>query len=220
MYAHSTTRVALAAALASALCAASAVAAVHVSDTMKGPVARMVPGAYGGIPGGYNETYGYPDHHGALIIEGPMAYKNGPSVWSPTNELGAYGLVVIPGSVVDGACEEVPADSVFAKSRLKPVSLTNGLKDCLIGCNLTEVSATGNDPCKVGSVAAPSSNSPMSCFDVGPGMAGGYGVCGYNCSAFDSTKTDKNTPCPTTGGRPTTDCEIYCDSRTFPVPTS
>jgi hypothetical protein len=48
----------------------------------KGPVARFVGGRRGSIvepaaslPAGYNETYGFPDGIGALIIEGPFPYK-------------------------------------------------------------------------------------------------------------------------------------------------
>ena len=42
---------------------------------------------------------------------------------------------------------------------------------------------TGVDPCNIGSIDDPT-NSPMSCYDVGPGFAGGFGVCGYNCTAM------------------------------------
>ena len=52
------------------------------------------------------------------------------------------------------------------------------------------------------------SNSKMSCFDLGPGTAGGGGgACGYNCSLIQP------------GGAPCTDietqqCGVYCDTRT------
>ena len=49
------------------------------------------------IPGGYNETYGYPDGISGLIVEGPAAYENGPDVWSKDNPLGAYGLITAKG---------------------------------------------------------------------------------------------------------------------------
>ena len=44
-------------------------------------------------PGGYNETYGYPDGIGGLIVEGPFPYKNGPAVWSDDTPWGAFGYV-------------------------------------------------------------------------------------------------------------------------------
>eukprot|EP00949_MAST-11_sp_MAST-11-sp1_P002485 g2485.t1 len=137
-------------------------------------------------PPGYNETYGYPDGIGALIVEGPFPYKNGPPVWTNSTLWGAYGLLNAPGRYTNGECDAVPASSPFYKSDLKPVPLTDGLKDCLIGCNLTQVSETGHDPCHVGSVTYPT-NSPMSCFDVGPGFAVHYFVKS-SMSSF-STKT-------------------------------
>ena len=55
----------------------------------------------------------------------------------------------------------------------------------------------------------------MSCFDVGPGMAGGFGLCGYNCSAFQAhlSASGALVPCDKANfGK----CFIWCDSRTFP----
>eukprot|EP00940_MAST-03C_sp_MAST-3C-sp2_P003489 g3489.t1 len=169
-----------------------------------------------GTPGGYDETYGYPVTIGGLIIEGPFPYKNGPSTWSDDNQWGAYGLIAAPGVVKDGVCPPLPADSPFVNLSQHPVKLTNGVSDCLIGCNITEVTRTGKDPCHIGSISTPLSNSPMSCWDVGPGMAGGYGLCGYNCSAFQSANTKELTPCSAKdigSGK----CSIYCDSNTFPT---
>ena len=95
---------------------------------------------------------------------------------------------------------------------LQPVPLTNGIKDCLLGCNLSSIIATGEDPCRIGDVHI--SNSPMRCYDVGPGMAGGWGVCGYNCTAFHASASEL-TPC-TKDDIGAGKCLIYCDSRTFP----
>ena len=164
-------------------------------------------------PPGYNETYGYPDGIGGLIVEGPFPYKNGPPVWTNSTLSGAYGLLNAPGRYTNGECDAVPASSPFYKSDLKPVPLTDGLKDCLIGCNLTQVSETGHDPCHVGSVTYPT-NSPMSCFDVGPGFAGGWGVCGYNCTAYHA-KAKTLIPC-TQADIGAGKCDIFCDTRTFP----
>ena len=165
-----------------------------------------------GLPRGVNETYGYPDGAGALIIEGPFPYKNGPSIWSDKTPWGASALVAIPGSVKGGKCEAVPKDSPFYHSTLKPVPFTNGAHGCLVGCNISDVAATNKDPCKIGSVMLPLSNSPMSCFDVGPGFAGGWGLCGYNCTALEP---HKKTPC-TDEDRKSGNCSIDCNSRGFP----
>ena len=177
------------------------------------------PGSSGSMsfstPGGYNETYGYPDGIGGLITEGPFPYKNGPLVWdSGNNPWGAYGLILAPGILhKDGRCDAIPSDSVFSGGNLKPVALTNGLKDCMLGCNISHVSATGDDPCIIGSVSD-TTNSPMRCYDVGPGFAGGWGVCGYNCTVFNPKSTDKLEPCNQSD---IGNCYIYCDSRTFPT---
>ena len=162
-----------------------------------------------------NETYGYPDGVGALIIEGPFPYNNGPSTWSDENRWGAYGLIDIPGvPSQDGKCPPVPADSPFAtSSTVRPVPMTNGLHDCMLGCNISAVGATGVDPCHAGSGFA---GTIMSCFDVGPGMAGGYGVCAYNCSAFQSAHKDKRVPCGKDDiGKGL--CSIFCDPRALPT---
>ena len=171
------------------------------------------------VPPGYDELYGYPSTIGGLIIEGPFPYKNGPPVWTPDTISGAYGLIDAAGDAktIGGKCPPVPSDSPFANSTdVHPVQLTNGLTNCLLGCNLTKVKTTGIDPCRVGSIGPPLSNSIMSCFDVGPGMAGGYGVCGYNCTAFVSSRTDELVYC-TQEDFGKSACLIYCDSRTFPT---
>ncbi len=86
----------------------------------------------------------------------------------------------------------------------------------MIGCNMTVVSNGGSDPCNIGSITSPS-NSPMSCWDIGT-MAGGYGVCAYNCSAL---VPDANplTPC-SEGNLQNGTCAVYCDTRTFPNSSS
>ena len=167
-----------------------------------------------GTPGGYNTTYGYPDGIGGLIVEGPFQYENGPLCWSPTTPWGAYGMIIAPGSHnKHHTCTPIPAASPLAKTGLTPVPLTDGIKDCLVGCNITEVKITGIDPCHAASVTD-TTNSVMSCFDLGPGTVKGAGACGYNCSVFHE-KLDGNgrlQPCTSISS----DCFIYCDTRTFP----
>ena len=170
-------------------------------------------------PAWYNQTYSYPDGIGALIIEGPFPYKNGPAIWSDANPFGAYGMVIAPGTFdpeAGGQCTPLPPTSPFASSRLSPVKMTDSIKDCLIGCNWTAVQATGVDPCNAGSLPSGQglSNSVMSCFDLGPGTEGhGGGACGYNCSLLRPNATDKLMGCTKADfGK----CRVYCDSRTFP----
>ena len=184
-----------------------------------GVVAGARAAVLGGPPGGYNETYGYPDGIGGLIIEGPFPYKNGPATWNQpggkVDGFGAYGLIVAPGKVTNGKCTPLPADSPFVGSANQPVPLTDGANACLVGCNISDIERTGVDPCHAGNVGPPHSNSPMSCFDVGPGMAGGFGLCGYNCSAFQAHPSASGEPVPcdkANFGK----CFIWCDSRTFP----
>jgi len=43
-----------------------------------------------------NPNYGYPDHKGALIVEGPFGYNNSFPVWDGTTGLGAYGFTYNP----------------------------------------------------------------------------------------------------------------------------
>eukprot|EP00937_MAST-01D_sp_MAST-1D-sp2_P006429 g6429.t1 len=172
-----------------------------------------VPGSMhvvqGELPGGYNQTYGYPDGIGGLIIEGPLPNTNFP-LWSDKNRWGAAGMIIAPGKFdKNRKCDAVPASSPFAGQ--EPVKLTNGVNDCLIGCNTTQVKLTGKDPCRAGSLSAPLSNSPMSCFDLGPGTVAGAGACGYNCSII----TAGGAPC-SQKDRDVGDCFINCDSRTFP----
>jgi hypothetical protein len=174
-------------------------------------------------PKWYNQTYSYPDGAGALIIEGPFPYKNGPAVWSDETPFGAYGMVVIPGTFdkedPEAACTPVPASSPFAhpESTVYPVKLTNGIHDCLLGCNWTEVSRSGVDPCHAGSLpmGLGLSNSVMSCFNLGPGTEGhGGGACGYNCSLLQPhTEKGKLVPCTKADS---TKCQLFCDTRTFP----
>lgn len=123
-------------------------------------------------------------------------------------------MLIAPGTFTKhSGCTAVPASSPFAG--MKPVKLTNGVHDCLIGCNTSEVKRTGKDPCRVGSVSAPLSNSPMSCFDLGPGTVAGAGACGYNCSLLVGHTNGGPIPCSKAdldAGK----CLVYCDTRTFP----
>ena len=88
---------------------------------------------------------------------------------------------------------------------------------CMLGCDLAAVTKTGIDPCKAESIKDGSlSNSPFSCFDLGPGMMGGWGACGYNCTAYQPAHTEKLVGC-TKEEMGEGKCYIYCDSRTFPT---
>ena len=188
------------------------------------PIFKRAPGRVHPIPatrpGGYNESYGYPDGIGGLIIEGPGPGTDFP-VWSDSNRWGAYGMLIAPGTFKQGsACSAVPASSPFAGQQ--PVKMTNSIKDCLIGCNTTEIQRTGKDLCRVGSVSPPLSNSPMSCFELGPGTVAGGGACGYNCSLLVGHRGSSNgggntgpTPC-SKADADAGKCLVYCDSRTFP----
>ena len=166
------------------------------------------------IPGGYNETYGYPDGIGAMIIETPFPYPNGPDVWYVDNPQGAYGILSAAGDYDGKNCEEIPKDSVFyGVAEVSPQPLTNGDTGCLLGCDWMAVQETGVDPCKIASTFAEDgvSNSPHSCYDIGDGMLGGWGACGYNCTLMHTT----GELCPDLSA----DCFVYCDSRGFPSPT-
>lgn len=173
-------------------------------------------------PGGYNQTYGYPDGIGGLIVEGPGPATDFP-LWSDANRWGAYGMIIAPGTFQkkgSSACSPVPAGSPFAGQQ--PVKMTNGVNDCLIGCNASEVKRTGMDPCHAGSLGeAGLSNSPMSCFDLGPGTVAGGGACGYNCSLLvggaGRALSELSGPIPCSkADHDAGKCFIYCDSRTFP----
>merc|ERR1719399_663880 len=182
---------------------------LHTGGSEAKIVGKFPPGIDGAL-------YGYPDQKiGGLIVEGPFPYKNGPRVWSNTTRAGAYGLTFAPGQwLQDMNCPAIPSDHPLAKAGLKAVPFTNGEKFCQIGCNITEVTMSGQDPCKPGSINGPT-NSPMSCFDVGPGFAGGWGLCGYNCTAFDvaKSKAQKRLVYCTDPSK----CEITCDTRELPA---
>ena len=139
------------------------------------------------MPAGYNETYGFPDGIGGMIVEVPFPYDGGPEIWSDDDPWGAYGMISAAGKYNGSSCEPIPQDSPFyGSSEVQPQQLTNGITVlCMLGCDLDAVKKTGVDPCKVGSVTEEGlSNSPYSCFDNGSGFMGGWGTCGYNCTAF------------------------------------
>jgi hypothetical protein len=172
-------------------------------------------------PTWYNKSYSYPDGAGALIIEGPFPYQNGPPVWSDDTPFGAFGMIVMPGTYdredPEAGCTAVPPSSPFASSSsVRPVKMTDGIHDCLLGCNITDVSATGVDPCHAGSLpkGAGLSNSVMSCFNLGPGTEGhGGGACGYNCTLLKPNGTNGQLiPCTKAN---VSKCEVVCDTRTL-----
>ena len=176
-----------------------------------------------GPPPGYDEVYGYPENIGGLIVEGPFPYENGPSIRSDDNLLGAYGLIEAAASTLDGVCMAIPDDSPFSGSKdVLPARLKQS-QSCVLACNPDDIEAGAPDPCDAGSLNDPSlSNSKMSCFKIGDMITKGYtGMCGYNCTALDSTSTDTLKGCTSddiNGGNP--NCMIYCDSRTFPTATA
>ena len=92
----------------------------HAIQSISIPLSSSTIKTRAPLPPGYNETYGYPDGIGGLIIEGPFPYKNGPSSYSdPDNLLGAYGLLMAPGSKdKHGNCEALPKDSPFQNTKL------------------------------------------------------------------------------------------------------
>ena len=153
--------------------------------------------------------------------EGPIPYKNGPSVYSDSNLFGAYGVAIVPGKFTpEAGCTPIPTDSPFvSSSSVYPVKMIGEyafLKLCLLGCSWTEVEATGIDPCNAGSLpkGAGLSNSVMSCFNLGPGTEGhGGGACGYNCTSLKNTTSGKLVGCTRAHS---SECNIYCDSRAFP----
>lgn len=175
----------------------------------------------GAFPKGVNESYGFPDGVGALIVEGPFQYKNGPPIWSEKTPWGAYGLMSIPGATKHAntsECTPIPSDSPFFGSKdVHPVALTNGENTmCMLGCDLNVIMSGGIDPCHIASVHGGPTNSIHSCFDVGKGFAGGSGVCGYNCSAFESKRVDGKIQTCTATDMKDGNCEIFCNSQGFP----
>jgi hypothetical protein len=169
----------------------------------------------------WNADYLWPDHHPALIVEGPAAYLNGPHVWSngsAYNESGAYAFAVnSPGGKTDAECPALPANTTFDTTKVRPISLRDhgvAISDCVLACNWTAVEAGGADPCLPGSESGPGYVATMRCFWGGPGWLKGkdLGVCGYNCTALhpdtgalcDQADVDAGT------------CEVFCDERDFP----
>lgn len=181
---------------------------------MRLSILAITAAAEAAVPGGYNDTYGYPDGIGGLIIEGPFYYPGGPATWNDTSPYGAYGLIIAPGKLSDGHCQPIPSESPLAKAGLHPVKLTNGVKDCLVGCSIESIRKGSPDPCHAASLHDPKlSNSAMSCFDVGPGTAEGAGVCGYNCTALNHNTGGVCKQADFKDGA----CNIFCDSRKFPT---
>jgi hypothetical protein len=169
----------------------------------------------------WNEAYLWPDHHPALIVEGPAAYERGPHVWSngsAFNESGAYAFTFnSPSGRTDSECPPLPTNTTFDTTKVWPISLRAhgvGISNCALRCNWTAVQAGEPDPCAPGSVSRPDVSAPMRCYWGGPGWLHGpdVGVCGYNCTALH----------PDTGALCDADdvqkdeCEVFCDSRYFP----
>ena len=76
---------------------------MHVIAGPTDPIAASGAAA----PGGYNQTYGYPDGIGGLIVENPFAGSNFP-IWSDQNRWGAVGMIIAPGTFGDDKkCQSV-----------------------------------------------------------------------------------------------------------------
>lgn len=171
----------------------------------------------------WNEDYLWPDHHPALIVEGPVAYPNGPHVWSNGsvfNESGAYAFTMnSPGGRTDKECPKLPSNTTFDTTKVKPISLREhgvAISNCALSCNWTAIAEGGEDPCEPGTVRVASVVAEMRCFYGGPGWLkqAGLGVCGYNCTALHM---DSGAVC----SQEDVDkdlCEVFCDPRDFPNP--
>ena len=177
----------------------------------------------------YNAPYGFPNNGpGALIVEGPVPYRNGPACWSNATPLGAYGFTaLVQSGKTDKECPAPARGAWTPPPGLRPVALhAHGepLNACMLACNLTEVARTGVDPCTAASIPDGGAVDPSlrdvhanySCYYGGESWLHppDLGVCAFNCSARqldgatcddDDIKNDK--------------CDIYCDSRTLPAPS-
>lgn len=169
----------------------------------------------------WNPPYMWPDHHPALIVEGPDAYPNGPHVWSngsAWNESGAYAFTMnAPSGKADADCPPLPSNTTFDVSKVWPISLREHgveMDSCVLACNWTQVASGAPDPCLPGSVNRPDVAVPMRCYWGGPGWLHGphLGVCGYNCTALHPTS---GAPCDQDDVEQGV-CLIYCDPRIMP----
>jgi len=169
----------------------------------------------------YNPMYGFPNHGpGALIVEGPVYYQNGPRVWTPTTEDGAYAFTMLaqPGKT-DKECAAPPQpgnNSWSPGPHARAISLhAHGepLSDCVIACNWTDVLKTGVDPCNAGSIVTPVT-AIYSCYYGGKSWLKqeDLGVCGFNCSA---RHVSNGSFCSDADIKADL-CDIYCDPRDFP----
>jgi len=214
--------------IALALCLLTAGSAVADIKWHRFPAKEASPPAVGSTSDpGVDEDYGYPETVGGLIIEGPFNYTNGPTVWPDGDGYGAYGLITVAPSGYrhDADCPAIPDDSPLKPlegNTLNPFSLFSvqtPIDMCMLSCNKTAVTLTGEDPCAAGGIMDPSEN-PMSCYDIGTMAPRDMGVCGYNCTVFHG---DIDTPTPCTEEDADNgnwgDCMIYCDTRSFPGTT-
>jgi len=173
----------------------------------------------------YNPPYGFPNRGpGGLIIEGPVGYQNGPKVWTPGSEDGAYAFTMLaqPGKS-DAECKApLPSNgsSWTPGAHAKPFSLRSHgepISDCVIGCNWTDVSLSGIDPCNAGSIETPVT-AIYSCYYGGKSWLkdDDLGVCGFNCSVRHIVGGSFCSDADIKAGL----CDIYCDPRDFPVGTT
>ena len=181
----------------------------------------------------YNPPYGFPNNGpGALIVEGPIPYPNGPPCWSNATQLGAYGFTaLVQSGATDRACPApAPAGggAWAPPPGLHPIALRahgEPIDACMLACNWTEVARTGVDPCAAASIPDGGAVDPSlagvranySCYFGGSSWLHpqGLGVCGFNCSV----KQSDGAPCSEEDIEQER-CLVYCDSRALPGPAN
>jgi hypothetical protein len=164
-----------------------------------------------------NPDYGWPDMKPSLIFEGCAPYHDGPTCWSDASPAGSYAFTAnTPPASTDAGCPPIPQSLGLDPTKVKPISLNQhnepSLNQCVVACNMTEVAATGVDPCTAGSITSPVA-AAMSCYWGGPGFLtpDGLGICAYNCTVINA-KT--STYCNSTEVK-AQECVVACDPRTI-----
>lgn len=158
----------------------------------------------------HNVAYGLPDHKPHAIFEGCSAYPHGPQLWSPDSPSGSYGFTMNFPPATGGKCPPVPAQ--FDPARVHAASLRASgppVDGCFLACNVTEVAASGDDPCAVGSVTSPTAgHGAMSCYSGGDMWLKKYaphtGMCAFNCTL----RQDSSHYC--TNNTPPSNCFLTC----------
>ena len=135
-----------------------------------------------------NFPYGPVDHKPAEIIEGCVQYSNGPKCFGKDAPFGDYGFTAnYPNENQPGGCPPLPTNFDKSKVRVNKMSEAIGspYSGCFVECNLTEVSATGVDPCSPGDFSsATSGHNTMKCYSGGAKFVKPFpsGICAFNCT--------------------------------------